>query len=92
MFYGNNIQDTRQLFYSSWNKYLQKQVLLPLEEAIALEERVLERGKPLDGARQKDGHHVRHWRRRRPSGVGSGLNRRRCAVKVRRGRARADTL
>lgn len=34
MFYGNNIQDTRQLFFSSWKKYLQKQTLLPLEEQI----------------------------------------------------------
>ncbi|WED42808.1 DUF1841 family protein [Legionella cardiaca] len=34
MFYGDNIQDTRQLFFSSWQKYRQKQPLLPLEQQI----------------------------------------------------------
>ncbi|HHF7379523.1 TPA: DUF1841 family protein, partial [Legionella feeleii] len=34
MFYGDNVQDTRQLFFSSWQKYLQKQPLLPLEQQI----------------------------------------------------------
>ncbi|KTD19776.1 DUF1841 family protein [Legionella londiniensis] len=35
MFYGNTIEDTRQMFYTSWLKYLQKKPLLPLEEQIA---------------------------------------------------------
>ncbi len=34
MFYGDTVQDTRQMFYSSWNKYQQKQLLLPLEQQI----------------------------------------------------------
>ncbi|KTC86917.1 DUF1841 family protein [Legionella brunensis] len=34
MFYGDNVQDTRQLFFSSWQKYRQKQPLLPLEQQI----------------------------------------------------------
>lgn len=34
MFYGNNVQDTRQLFFTSWKKYLQKMPLLTLEEQI----------------------------------------------------------
>ena len=34
MFYGDSVQDTRQLFYSSWQKYQLKQVLLPLEKQI----------------------------------------------------------
>ncbi|WP_028372394.1 DUF1841 family protein [Legionella lansingensis] len=34
MFYGSNVQDTRQLFFSSWSKYRQKQPLLPLEQQI----------------------------------------------------------
>ncbi len=34
MFYGDNVQDTRQLFFSSWSKYLQNQSLLPLEKQI----------------------------------------------------------
>lgn len=34
MFYGNTIEDTRQMFYTSWQKYQEKQQLLPLEEQI----------------------------------------------------------
>ncbi len=34
MFYSDNVQDTRQLFFSSWYKYRHKQVLLPLEQQI----------------------------------------------------------
>lgn len=34
MFYGNTVQDTRALFYSSWLKYRQKKELLPLERQI----------------------------------------------------------
>lgn len=34
MFYGDTVQDTRQLFFSSWKKYLQKKALLPLEQQI----------------------------------------------------------
>lgn len=34
MFYGDTIQDTRQLFFMSWDKYLRKQNLLPLENEI----------------------------------------------------------
>ena len=34
MFYGENVQDTRQLFFSSWLKYRQKQSLFPLEKQI----------------------------------------------------------
>lgn len=34
MFYGHTVQDTRQLFYLSWNKYHQKQPLQPLEQQI----------------------------------------------------------
>lgn len=34
MFYGDKVQDTRQLFFSSWQKYRQKQLLLPLEQQI----------------------------------------------------------
>ena len=34
MFYGNEVQDTRQMFFNSWQKYLQKQPLLPLEQQI----------------------------------------------------------
>ena len=34
MFYGDNVQDTRQLFYLSWQKYRQNQPLLPLEQQI----------------------------------------------------------
>ncbi|RUR20534.1 DUF1841 family protein [Legionella sp. km535] len=34
MLYGDTIQDTRQMFFSSWNKYQQKQLLSPLENEI----------------------------------------------------------
>lgn len=34
MFYGDSVQDTRQMFYSSWQKYQQKQALMPLEQQI----------------------------------------------------------
>lgn len=34
MFYGDTIQETRQMFFISWEKYQQKQVLLPLENEI----------------------------------------------------------
>lgn len=34
MFYGDQVQDTRQMFFTSWQKYLQKQTLLPLEQQI----------------------------------------------------------
>lgn len=34
MFYGSNIEDTRQVFYKSWDKYRQKQALLPLEQQV----------------------------------------------------------
>lgn len=34
MFYGNSTQDTRQLFFSSWHKHHQKQLLSPLEKQI----------------------------------------------------------
>lgn len=34
MFYGDNVQDTRQLFFLSWSKYRQKQSLSPLEHQI----------------------------------------------------------
>ncbi len=34
MFYGDKIQDTRQMFFSSWQKYRQKQPLLPLEQQV----------------------------------------------------------
>lgn len=35
MFYSNEVRDTRQLFFSSWKKYRERQPLLPLEEQIA---------------------------------------------------------
>lgn len=35
MFYGDTIQETRQLFFTSWEKFIQKQVLSPLESQIA---------------------------------------------------------
>ena len=35
MFYGDNVHDTRQLFFLSWHKYKQKKPLLPLEKQIA---------------------------------------------------------
>lgn len=34
MFYGDTIQDTRQLFFSSWKKYQQNIELMPLEQEI----------------------------------------------------------
>lgn len=34
MFYGDSTQDTRQLFFSSWHKHRNKQVLSPLEKQI----------------------------------------------------------
>lgn len=34
MFYGDTIQETRQLFFSSWEHYLQKKPLSGLEEQI----------------------------------------------------------
>jgi hypothetical protein len=34
MFYGNNVQDTRQLFYSSWQAYRQNRPLSPLEQQL----------------------------------------------------------
>ncbi len=34
MFYGDTIQDTRQLFFVSWQKYRQKKALLPLEQQV----------------------------------------------------------
>lgn len=35
MFYGDTVQETRQLFFTSWDKYQNKKVLSPLENAIA---------------------------------------------------------
>ncbi|QBR83157.1 DUF1841 family protein [Legionella israelensis] len=34
MFYGNHVQDTRQLFFTCWQKYKKKLPLLPLETQI----------------------------------------------------------
>lgn len=34
MFYGETIQETRQIFFTSWEKYQQKKPLLPLEHEI----------------------------------------------------------
>jgi len=34
MFYGETVQETRQMFFASWNKFCQKQALLPLEQEI----------------------------------------------------------
>lgn len=34
MFYGNTVQDTRQMFFSSWQKYRQNQALFPVEQQI----------------------------------------------------------
>lgn len=34
MFYGDTIQDTRQVFFVTWQKYKQNQILQPLEEQI----------------------------------------------------------
>ncbi|HHL3492270.1 TPA: DUF1841 family protein [Legionella pneumophila] len=35
MFYGDTVQETRQLFFISWNKYQNKKELSPLEKEIA---------------------------------------------------------
>lgn len=35
MFYGETIQDTRQMFFDSWHKQRNKQPLTPLEQEIA---------------------------------------------------------
>jgi hypothetical protein len=34
MFYGDTIQDTRQLFFNAWKKHQEKQDLMPLEHEI----------------------------------------------------------
>lgn len=34
MFYGNNVQDTRPLFYSSWQRHRNHEALEPLEQQI----------------------------------------------------------
>lgn len=34
MFYGDTIQETRQMFFNSWEKYQQQKPLLPLEHEI----------------------------------------------------------
>ncbi|QRN02465.1 DUF1841 family protein [Legionella sp. MW5194] len=34
MFYGDNVKDTRQMFYASWHKHRNAQPLLPLEQQI----------------------------------------------------------
>ncbi|KTD45960.1 hypothetical protein Lrub_2757 [Legionella rubrilucens] len=34
MFYGDNVKDTRQMFYSSWHKHRHAMPLLPLEQQI----------------------------------------------------------
>ncbi|TAL60552.1 MAG: DUF1841 family protein [Legionella sp.] len=34
MFYGDTIQETRRMYFQSWEKYQQKLLLLPLEEQI----------------------------------------------------------
>jgi hypothetical protein len=34
MFFGNSVQNTRQLFLQSWQKYRQKKPLLPLEQQL----------------------------------------------------------
>lgn len=35
MFYGDTVQETRQMFFSSWEKYQHKKPLSPLEQEIA---------------------------------------------------------
>ena len=35
MFYGESVQDTRPMFYLSWQKYRENKPLLPLEKQIA---------------------------------------------------------
>lgn len=34
MFFSGNVEDTRQLFYTSWHKYRAKEPLLPLEQQL----------------------------------------------------------
>jgi hypothetical protein len=34
MFFGDNVQDTRKLFFTSWHKYRSSQILSPLEKQI----------------------------------------------------------
>lgn len=34
MFYGDTVQETRQMFFTSWDKYQHKKPLLPLENEI----------------------------------------------------------
>jgi hypothetical protein len=34
MFYGNRVQETRKLFFSSWEKFIKKEELTPLEQQI----------------------------------------------------------
>lgn len=34
MFYGETIQETRQIFFTSWDKFKQKKSLLPLEQEL----------------------------------------------------------
>lgn len=34
MFYGNNIEDTRKMFFDSWRKFLAKETLTPLEQQL----------------------------------------------------------
>lgn len=35
MIYGDTVQETRQMFFTSWDKYLQRKPLSPLENQIA---------------------------------------------------------
>jgi hypothetical protein len=35
MFYGDTIEETRQMFFTSWEKYQHKKLLSPLEDEIA---------------------------------------------------------
>ncbi|MBA3535507.1 MAG: DUF1841 family protein [Tatlockia sp.] len=34
MFYGDKVQDTRQMFFASWQKFRQKQAMQPLEQQL----------------------------------------------------------
>lgn len=34
MFYGDTVQETRQFYFASWNKFKQNQALIPLEQQI----------------------------------------------------------
>ncbi|STX50026.1 Domain of uncharacterised function (DUF1841) [Legionella busanensis] len=34
MFFGNSVEDTRQIFFTSWRKYTLKEVLTPLEQQL----------------------------------------------------------